>query len=149
MAFLFEAAKLYDLRAVILRVGGVRITGSGPDDFISFEAQGQRMESDLGGDGFVPYNRKHDYRLRCTISVMDGTRSCQVLLDLQEAQQRAQDESFQLGDTTFSLEDLSLGDKVDGQCVFMDWSVPSKGASMGVREFMVELPYGSLSIRRG
>lgn len=135
--------KVWDLKLVVLVIGGVQVSGYGNgDDAIGFEWVSPLAESDVMADGDVVYSRLNDRRLKATLTLSQKSRAHLLLWGLIEAQH---------GDNIgvpvplllplpFMMLDFCTGESIGGECVFMSRPAGNKGKKIGNVEYMIELP---------
>lgn len=137
-------ARTYDLKNVVLIIGGIEVSGYGEgDDAISFDWNEDLCEKTVSADGQVVYSRINDRSLAVTVTVHQRSRAYTALAALMETQH---------GDTigiappqilplVFQLIDPSNGDSLSSfETVFMRRPAPSKGRTVGTVEFLLDLP---------
>lgn len=138
--------KTYDLDQVFLTVGGIRITGYGEDDAVTFETASDIIEHAITADGQVVVSRNNDFRVIATITVMETSKSARDLHNMIVAQ-NAQPAILPL---PFLCIDGNSGDQIaDQYSAFLNFAPPSKAKAAGTREFRILLPDGARDMLLG
>jgi hypothetical protein len=138
--------KTYDLRRVILIIGGFEISGYDDDGAIEYENGAPIGEMTSGADGHATFSRNNDGTLTATISVKETSKSYRDLAGLLEAQE-AQGEILPL---PYMMRDLNNGDEVKAQyATFLERPVSSKGKGAGSRDFKIGLPNAARTQKHG
>jgi hypothetical protein len=136
-------AKTYNLKAVVLTIGGVGISGYGATDAIGFEWLADIHERFVSADGksvFVPTN---DRALDVTVTVHQRSRAYLLLQDLLRTQtgEIIGVPMSVIPPCAFYLLDRSNGETiVSPDAVFMSRPAPSKGKTLGEVAFRLCLP---------
>jgi hypothetical protein len=135
-------ARSYDLKLVICSIGGVPLSGFGEDGGITPEWSADLAETKKTADGHVIYSRTNDRECIVTVTLMQTSQAIPLLQAMLEAQH-----GDNLGiappvmiPVPFYLYDLSTGDLLTGDCVFLNRPAPAKEKTVGEVEFRVSLP---------
>lgn len=129
--------KTYDLKKVLVTIGGYRIGGWGNDGGIELAYQSPVGELSTGADGQSTFSRNNDPVMIATITVMETSRSYRDLYTLA----RAQAATDAITPLAFLLKDPISGDAVaDDYATFVETPAPSKAKTAGERVFVVALP---------
>ena len=145
----------YDLKAVLLTIGGQRISGFDTDSAITFEWEADLFVSSTGGDGAdVAVSRINNNNVTATITLREGASGYRVLAEIMQRQLFEVDQLvLPIAALNFSMVDPRNGDSIASQFpVFMKRPMPNKEAAASSREFAIFLPsptgnlFGSLNI---
>jgi hypothetical protein len=138
--------KTYDLRAVILIIGGYSISGYAEDGAIEIENGSPIGELVAGADGDTVFSRNNDERLTVTIRVLETSKSYADLAALM----RAQEAQTSILPMPFLLRDVNNGDEIRSQyAYFLERPVSSKGKLAGERVFKIGLPKAARTQKHG
>lgn len=141
-----ELLKTYDFKANDISVGGFLLSGYAAEGGVEYEMSSEIGEHVAGADGQVTFSRNNDKRVVATITVMETSRSYQVLAELMQAQQ----DETSVQPLAYMHRDSINGDTVaSAYVVFLNRPTPSKARAAGEREFQLLLPYAADKIKFG
>lgn len=133
-----SALKTYDFKqGNILVIGGVEVGGYDEDGSITYEFPSELYERKNGADGQTTVSRLNDDDVLCTVTLLESSPAYKQLALLM---------NFQLNQNPiiplpFVHVDINNGDEiVSAYTVFMTRPTPTKGRTVGTREFQVLLP---------
>ena len=137
----FGISKSYNAAAVRILIGGVPITGFGPDDMISVEWKGELATQQQGADGEVTISRHPIPPAEGKITLMETSLANAEILGLLVLQRLVEAGSIM----PFLLSDPSTGETVAAaELAFSSMPTVGKGREAGTREWSFLLPYAQL-----
>lgn len=136
-------AKLYDLRAVSLSIGGIPIGEYGPNDALGVEWADDLVYEEVSADGQAVYSRVNDPRMRVIVNLLATSPSVADLMDL-AIRQHGLDTGVPPSAITplaFLMRDHVLGDLISSEhTVFLDRPSPIKAKTVTTVAFRLSLP---------
>ena len=133
--------KTYSLLANYITLGGVRLTGFGESDVVSYEMASDIMEDSVSADGQVTTSYLNDDRVYVDLTFRENSIGMRRVADLMKAQVLAVRGGAAVPRLEYLHRDSLSGDEIfSSQATFKTRPGPSKGKTAQDRVFRLVLP---------